>query len=68
MNVAQRGLQCIAGAGAVPEAEMAALEANLGMPAIHRAQAGLIQDMDFVADAVYDRAAVGQASVSTAAV
>ena len=30
---------------------------NVGMPAIHRAQAGLISDMDYVADVLYSRAA-----------
>jgi len=29
----------------------------LGMPAIHRLQAGLIADMDYVADVLYNRAA-----------
>ena len=37
--------------------EMAAFEAALGLPAIHRAQAGLIADMDYVADVLYDRVA-----------
>jgi hypothetical protein len=32
------------------------LKRRLGMPAIHRAQAGLISDMDYVADALYSRA------------
>ena len=39
------------------DAEMPAFEASLGLPAIHRAQAGLISDMDFVADVIYGRAA-----------
>ena len=34
---------------------MAAFEANLGLPAIHRAQEGLIADMDYVADVLYSR-------------
>ena len=34
-----------------------AFEASVGLPAIHRAQAGLIADMDFVADVLYGRAA-----------
>jgi hypothetical protein len=29
----------------------------LGVPAIHQAQAGLISDMDFVADVLYARVA-----------
>jgi hypothetical protein len=27
----------------------------LGLPAIHRAQAGLVSDMDYVADVLYSR-------------
>ena len=41
----------------VSDADMAAFEAALGLPAIHRAQAGLIADMDFIADMLYGRAA-----------
>jgi hypothetical protein len=37
------------------ESEAAAFEAALGMPAIYRAQAGLLVDMDFIADVLYDR-------------
>jgi hypothetical protein len=36
---------------------MSAFETSLQLPAIHRAQAGLISDMDFIADVVYARAA-----------
>jgi hypothetical protein len=35
---------------------MPAFEAALGLSAIHRAQAGLISDMDYVADVLYGRA------------
>jgi len=41
--------------GALGEAEIAALEQKLDAPALHRAQAGSIQDMDFIADALYGR-------------
>jgi hypothetical protein len=34
---------------------MSAFETSLGLPAIHRAQAGLIADMDYVADVLYGR-------------
>ena len=57
LKVAQEGLRWIAGAGGVRESEMAAFETSLGLPAIHRAQPGLIADMDTVADALYGRAA-----------
>jgi alkylation response protein AidB-like acyl-CoA dehydrogenase len=55
MKVAQGGLSCIVGAGGVSDAEMPAFEAALQLPAIHRAQAGLIADMDYVADVLYGR-------------
>ncbi len=55
LKVAQAGLQWVAAAGGVAETEMASFEAAIGMPAIHRAQAGLMADLDYVADAVYGR-------------
>jgi alkylation response protein AidB-like acyl-CoA dehydrogenase len=67
LHVAERGMQATAGAGGVSESELAAFETALGMPAIHRAQAGLIAEMDYVADVIYSRAAVAQA-VAPAAV
>ena len=57
LKVAEDGLRWVVGAGGVGDADMAAFEASLGLPAIHRAQAGLISDMDFVADVLYGRAA-----------
>jgi len=57
LKVAEEGLRLAIGAGAVSEAETAALEASMQMPAIHRAQAGLIADMDYLADVLYNRAA-----------
>src|SRR5581483_1979818 len=57
MKVAEEGLRWVIGAGGVSETEIAALEANLGLPAVHRAQAGLISDMDYVADVLYGRVA-----------
>jgi acyl-CoA dehydrogenase len=57
LKVAQDGLRWINGADGVDDANMPALETSLGLPAIHRAQAGLISDMDFIADVVYNRAA-----------
>jgi alkylation response protein AidB-like acyl-CoA dehydrogenase len=68
LKIAQQGLQLIVGAGGVADAELAALESALGLPAIHRAQAKLIADLDYVADVIYSRVAVGQASVPAAAV
>jgi alkylation response protein AidB-like acyl-CoA dehydrogenase len=57
LKVAEDGLRWIVGAGGIAGAEVPALEASLGLPAIHRAQAGLISDMDFVADVLYGRSA-----------
>ncbi len=57
MKVAGEGLRLVVGAGGVSDAEMPAFETALGIVAIHRAQAGLIADMDHVADVLYGRAA-----------
>jgi alkylation response protein AidB-like acyl-CoA dehydrogenase len=57
LKVAEEGLRWIAGAGGVSAAQMAAFETSLGLPAIHRAQVGLISDMDYIADVLYNRAA-----------
>ncbi len=57
LKVAEEGLRWVRGADGVEDADMPAFEASLGLPAIHRAQAGLISDMDFMADVIYDRAA-----------
>lgn len=61
MKVAHEGLRLAAGAGEMPEAEMAAFEASLRLGPIHRAQAGLIADMDAIADVLYNRSAKGAA-------
>jgi len=57
LKVAEEGLQWVAGAGGVSDTEMAAFEAALGLLAIHRAQAGLISDMDYIGDVLYGRVA-----------
>jgi alkylation response protein AidB-like acyl-CoA dehydrogenase len=58
LKVAQEGLRWIVGAGpAAVDGEVAAFEAALNLSAIHRAQSGLIPDMDFVADVLYGRVA-----------
>ena len=57
LKVAEEGLRLVIGAGAVSDGEAAAFEASMQLPAIHRAQAGLIADMDFIADVLYNRAA-----------
>jgi len=57
LKVAEEGLRWVCGAGGVSDADLAAFETNLQLPAVHRAQAGLISDMDFIADVLYARAA-----------
>ena len=42
---------------ALVQSEIDALQTELGIPAIHRSQAGLISDMDYVADVLYGRVA-----------
>jgi alkylation response protein AidB-like acyl-CoA dehydrogenase len=55
LKVSQDGLRWIVGAGGVDDAQVPAFETGLGMPAIHRAQSGLISDMDLAADVLYNR-------------
>jgi alkylation response protein AidB-like acyl-CoA dehydrogenase len=52
LKVATDGLRWVCGGGE----ELAAFEAKLQMAAIHRAQSGLLGDMDSVADLLYGRA------------
>lgn len=55
LKVAEEGLRWVAGAGGISDAEMSGFETSLGLSAIHRAQAGLISDMDYVSDVLYGR-------------
>jgi len=55
MKVAADGLRVITGAGGVSDEEMPLFEAALSTSAIHRAQKGLVEDMDYVADVLYSR-------------
>jgi alkylation response protein AidB-like acyl-CoA dehydrogenase len=55
LRVVDCALRWVAGADGVPSAELGGFERSLGLPAIHRGQAGLLADMDLVADALYDR-------------
>jgi alkylation response protein AidB-like acyl-CoA dehydrogenase len=57
LKVGEEGLRWIIGAGGASDSEIPALESSFGLPAIHRAQMGLIADMDFIADTLYGRAA-----------
>jgi alkylation response protein AidB-like acyl-CoA dehydrogenase len=57
LKVVEEGVKLIIGTGAVNESEITQLETSLSIPAVHRAQAGLIADMDYIADVLYSRAA-----------
>jgi len=59
LRVAEHGLRWVAGSGDVTDADLPALEAALGLTAIHRAQAGLIPDMDYISDVLYSRMTKG---------
>jgi len=61
LKVGEEGLRWLSGSGGVAETEIAALETKLGLPAIHRAQAALVSDMDYVADVLFNRVAKGAA-------
>jgi len=57
LKVAEDGLRWVIGAGGVNDGELAEFHTSLGLPAIHRAQLGLISDMDYVSDVLYGRVA-----------
>jgi len=57
LKVGEEGLHWVVGAGGVSGADLPAFEKSLGLTAIHQAQVGLIGDMDFVGDVLYNRAA-----------
>jgi len=61
LKVAEEGLRLVVGAGGINDADLTGFETNLGISAIHRAQAGLLTDMDYVADVLYGRVAKGKA-------
>ncbi|HUK46971.1 MAG TPA: acyl-CoA dehydrogenase family protein [Terriglobales bacterium] len=57
LKVAEGGLRWLIGAGGLSNSELPAFELTVNLPATHSAQAGLITDMDYVADVLYGRAA-----------
>ncbi len=57
LKVGEEGARWIIGAGGVSNTDLSAFETTLGLPAIHQAQAGLISDMDYVANVLYNRVA-----------
>src|ERR1700751_1442491 len=57
LKVGEEGVRWIIGAGGVSNTGLSAFETTLRLSAIHQAQAGLISDMDYVADVLYNRVA-----------
>jgi alkylation response protein AidB-like acyl-CoA dehydrogenase len=57
LKVAGDGLKLVVGAGEIREADVPALESTLDVAAAHKAQIGLIADLDYIADVIYNRAA-----------
>ena len=57
MKVAAESMRWITGAASGSNGDATAFESSLALPAIHRAQAGLVTDMDHIADIIYGRAA-----------
>ncbi|MGH0036323.1 MAG: acyl-CoA dehydrogenase family protein [Myxococcota bacterium] len=55
LRVADAGLRWVRGGDGVDDAALREFEAAMGLPAIHAAQAGLLTDMNQIADALYDR-------------
>ncbi len=55
LKVAEDGLRWLTGADGISDTEVPLFEAALGLGAIHRAQAGWMVDMDYLADVLYNR-------------
>lgn len=64
LKVAEEGVRFAIGGGGVTESGIPAFEAAIGLPAIHRCQVGLITDMDYIADVLFDRVAKRAAAVA----
>jgi alkylation response protein AidB-like acyl-CoA dehydrogenase len=57
LRVAEEAMHWICGSSAMSDVEVAAFEKSLQLSAVHRAQGGLMSDMDLIADVLYARAA-----------
>jgi alkylation response protein AidB-like acyl-CoA dehydrogenase len=57
LKVVEDGVRWVIGAGGLTDSDLPAFETSVGLSAIHRAQAGLVSDMDYIADVLYGRAA-----------
>ena len=55
VKVGEEGLRWVG--AALSDSELAAFETSMQLPALHRAQAGLLSDMDYIADVLYGRVA-----------
>ncbi|KAA3610319.1 MAG: acyl-CoA dehydrogenase [Calditrichaeota bacterium] len=55
LKVSEEGLRWIAGVGEISDADISGFESALNLSAIHKAQSGMITDMDYVADVIYER-------------
>jgi alkylation response protein AidB-like acyl-CoA dehydrogenase len=55
LKVCEEGLRCTVGAGGVNQSDMPAFQKALHLSEIHFAQAGLLSDMDYLADVLFDR-------------
>jgi len=64
LHVSTAGMQWVFGGGDEAVLSGPAVNANLNLPAIHLAQAGLMADMDLVADVLYGRIAKPAAHVA----
>ena len=62
LKVAEEGLRWVIGAGGIASSELSVFETAINLPAIHRAHAGLISDLDHVADVLYGRAVKHEAA------
>jgi alkylation response protein AidB-like acyl-CoA dehydrogenase len=63
IRLAAEGMRWTVGAAVLKEKEVQDLETKLGLAGLHRAQGGLMQDLDEVADAIYGRASASGGSV-----
>jgi alkylation response protein AidB-like acyl-CoA dehydrogenase len=59
LKVATDGMRWVRGGGGVSDEDLGRLEDGLGLAAVYRAQGGLLDDLDLVADALYGRPNTG---------
>ena len=55
LKIAAEGLRLVVGAEGLKAADVPSFESAMNINAIHRAQAGWIADMDYIADVLFDR-------------